>query len=141
MTGEALGYLLQQIFQQKGILDAYYTSILMKKNRPGMLLTVLVRREDLSQIEDFLLIHSSSFGVRSYPVARQILSRKFVTYTTPWGEIQMKVGSYQGKVLKVTPEYEDIVKIAQISQRTFNDIYQQALSYAALVKEQEEGKL
>ncbi len=136
MTGEALGYLLQQLIQQKGVLDAYYTSVMMKKNRPGNLLSVLVQANDLIKLEEYLLIHSSSFGVRSYPVLRNILERKFIFRESPWGLMQFKVGYLEGKVIKVTPEYEDVVKLAKASQKSFLEVYQWALAYGGKIKEE-----
>lgn len=135
MTGEAFGYLLQQLIQQEGVLDAYYTSVIMKKNRPGHVLSILVQENNLAKLEEYVLIHSSSFGVRSYPVLRNILERKFICGESPWGPIQFKIGYLKGRVVKVTPEYEDVVKKAKENQKNFFEVYHWALAYGEKIKE------
>lgn len=129
MTGEELGFLLQCLMDFPEVLDAYYTQLIMKKNRPGVLLTVLAKEEARETIEEFLLVHSSSFGVRTYLVERNILDREFYEYETQWGIIHLKAGSKNGHVLKITPEYDDIIEIVEQSGETFSTIYSLAEMY------------
>ncbi len=136
MTGESLGHLLQELLLQKGVLDVYYTAVMMKKNRPGTLLTVLVEAEQLGKIEAFLLLNSSSFGVRSSPNWRQILKRELIQVQTIYGKIQFKLGFYQNKLVKVTPEYEDVARLAKTNQMDFLSFYHWAIGEAQKVKQE-----
>ncbi len=123
MTPEELGLLLDQLTEAKEVLDAYYTQVNMKKNRPGVLLTVLTLPKNTEFIEEFLLENSSTFGVRSYVVFRNILKRRFETFIYENQEIHLKIGEKNGKILKVVPEYEDVKKAALILQQPFKKIY------------------
>ena len=130
MTGEALGWFLQDIIGREDILDAYYTQINMKKNRPGVLLTILSLPKYTDKIERFVLSHSTTFGVRTYQVKRNILQRKFLSYDTEWGVIKIKAGLQDGNIIKAIPEYEDVLLIAKKSGKKFQDIYSMAEVYA-----------
>lgn len=134
MSGEALGFLIQQLLHQEGVLDTYYTQVLMKKNRPGVLITTLVKSEFKEQVAAYLLSHTSSFGVRSHTVERRILERNFCTFDSPWGKIQLKVGRLDGKVLKITPEYDDVAAIAEKNDKPFSEIFNAAAAYAETLK-------
>lgn len=135
MTGEELGFLLQSLIDHPGVLDAYYTAVHMKKNRPGNLLTVMSLTKNTEAIENFILLHSSTFGVRTSLVERRILDREFIQNQTDWGVLNMKVGKYEGNIVKITPEYEDVIKISQKSGRPFFEVFQWAKKLATKLKE------
>lgn len=130
MTGEELGFLLQSLIDHEGVLDAYYTAVNMKKNRPGNLLTVMSLPENTAMIENFILLNSSTFGVRTNLTERTILERKFIDYKTKWGIIKIKIGKFDGEIIKASPEYEDVAHVAKLSKRTFLDVFQLARQYA-----------
>lgn len=130
MTGEALGWFLQELIGREDVLDAYYTQVNMKKNRPGVLLTILSHPKFTDNIERFVLSHSSTFGVRTYQVKRSILERKFLPFNTEWGTIKLKVGLEDGKIIKIIPEYEDVLLITKRSGEKFQNIYSMAEVYA-----------
>ncbi|MCW6660967.1 nickel pincer cofactor biosynthesis protein LarC [Aerococcaceae bacterium NML201209] len=129
MTGEMLGNVMQRIFLQEGVLDAYLTAVTMKKNRPGTLITVLCEQKATPLIEAYLLRHTSTFGVRTKATARQILERSFVEYPSKWGPIRLKIGKYQGDIIKAMPEYEDVAQIAEQHGVSFRDVYQEVATY------------
>ncbi|MCW6679844.1 nickel pincer cofactor biosynthesis protein LarC [Aerococcaceae bacterium NML130460] len=129
MTGEMLGNVMQRIFLQEGVLDAYLTAIIMKKNRPGTLITVLCEQKATPLIEAYLLRHTSTFGVRTQVTARHILERSFVEYPSKWGPIRLKIGKYQGDIIKAMPEYEDVAQIAERHGVSFRDVYQEVATY------------
>lgn len=130
MTGEALGWLQNELIGREDVLDAYYTQVNMKKNRPGVLLTILSHPKFTNKIEQFILSNSSTFGVRTYQVERNILKRKFLSFNTEWGTIKLKVGMEDGKVIKIIPEYEDVLLITKKSGKKFQSIYSMAEVYA-----------
>jgi uncharacterized protein (TIGR00299 family) protein len=90
-----------------GALDAWLTPVQMKKNRPGILLSVLGSPEQASLLTELLLIETTTLGVRQYPVARTALAREIVQVMTPYGEVAVKRAFHQGQTLRAKPEYED----------------------------------
>ncbi|MCG7339152.1 nickel pincer cofactor biosynthesis protein LarC [Staphylococcus sp. ACRSN] len=111
MTAETLGFLVEQLFDN-GVLDAYYTPIIMKKSRPSTLLTLICRLEDVSFFESYILKNTSSLGVRSHTTQRQTLLRNFTKITTKYGPISVKLGLFNQKIIKTKPEFEDVKKAA-----------------------------
>ena len=110
-SAELLGQDFQDDLIRHGALDFYFTSIQMKKSRPGLMLTVLVAPNHLDSINSLILEHSSSIGLRYYPVVRDILPRKQYELHTPYGEVQIKevVTPSGSKRLKI--EYESLLEI------------------------------
>lgn len=111
MSGEIYSYLMDALLD-KGALDVFYTPIQMKKNRPGVQLSVLCSSEDVAIMEKIILMETSTFGIRKYPVVRTILDRVYDTVETPYGEITVKKGYLDGETIKVTPEYEELKKLS-----------------------------
>lgn len=105
MSSEIYSHLYEQILAQ-GALDMYTESIYMKKNRPAYKITVLCNEDDLEKFTKMLLIETSTFGVRYNKLQRKMLDRKFEKISTKYGDIQIKLGYLNGKLIKVTPEYE-----------------------------------
>ena len=123
MTGEELGFLMSGLLEQLGVLDVYQTGVQMKKNRPGTLLTVLTKVTESLKIEEYLLRQSSTFGVRRSVVERNILDRQIIEYQSPVGLVHIKLGLVNQEVIKAVPEFEDVKKIAEETQRPFLQIY------------------
>ncbi|HEM4128480.1 TPA: DUF111 family protein [Streptococcus suis] len=130
MTSEALGYVLESLISNSKVLDAYLTPIQMKKNRPGHLLTVLSYQENCEELEEYLLMETSTFGVRKYETERTILQRSFIELRTEFGLIQFKLGFFKERLIKVTPEFEDMKAIALELKVPFPRIYQSCLKAA-----------
>ncbi|MGC2278962.1 MAG: nickel insertion protein, partial [Candidatus Acidiferrales bacterium] len=84
----------------------------MKKNRPGLLVTILAEPAKAAALIDLVFRETTTLGVRTHEVRRKILDREFVPVATPFGEVQMKVSRMNGTVLNATPEYEDCQRIA-----------------------------
>ncbi len=120
MTGEMAGYVLELLLQNDA-LDAFYTPVYMKKNRPGIHLTVLCTEAKLPQIEEIILKETSTIGLRKYPVERTCMHRQFKKIVTPLGEITVKI-SQHGKIKRTTPEYEDVKKMALTSGKSLWEI-------------------
>lgn len=106
-TGEAIGYIMEKILEQ-GVLDIYLTSVAMKKNRPGTLITILIKEKDVERIEEILLRETSTFGVRKSEWSRRILDREFKKVETEYGRITVKIGRLAGEIVKISPEYEEV---------------------------------
>jgi pyridinium-3,5-bisthiocarboxylic acid mononucleotide nickel chelatase len=112
MSPQLFGY-----FEEKalalGALDVTSTAIQMKKNRPGIEITVLCRPEDSDKIAEMFFIETTTIGIRIHEARRQLLKRELVTVETDYGPARVKVASRNGTVLNVAPEYDDCSRIAR----------------------------
>jgi len=131
LPAEVVGYCYDLLFAA-GALDVFSMPIFMKKNRPGVLLSVIAAEDRLAAVEEVLFRETSTFGVRRYPVSRHKLQRKACTVKTPWGDVQGKLGWLEGKPPLFTPEYEDCARIAREHRVPLQEVYTRAReSYAA----------
>ena len=89
-----------------GARDCYFTPVQMKKNRPGVLLSVLCDRDLKESLMEMLFNETTTLGVRSYEVARRALERRMVTVQTAYGPIDVKVGNLNGRVVNAMPEFD-----------------------------------
>jgi uncharacterized protein (TIGR00299 family) protein len=109
-TAEVIGYAMERLFAA-GALDVFAVPIQMKKNRPGVLLTVIGNESDVAALEAILFRETGTFGIRRTRAERSILEREIVTVETPWGAVKAKRGRRGGYEI-LTPEYEDCARIA-----------------------------
>ena len=112
MNPEIYSYLFPKLLDNKA-LDVFVTPIIMKKNRPANILSVLCNEEMAGQLEEILFTETSTLGIRKYKVEREELQREFKNVTTRYGMITVKYAFRNGKLLKFTPEYEDCRLIAE----------------------------
>jgi len=105
VTGAVLGSLVETTLAL-GALDVFHTPIVMKKNRPGVLLTVLCAADEADRFTERLLRHTSAFGVRRSVLDRRKLRREFLRVATPFGEVPVKLGRLNGDVVQVAPEFD-----------------------------------
>ncbi|MED4923824.1 nickel pincer cofactor biosynthesis protein LarC [Anoxybacillus geothermalis] len=129
MPGEALGYVMDGLFE-KGALDVFYTPVFMKKNRPGVLLTVLTSETHVEQCAQFVLKETTTLGIRKDTCVREVLERDVMTVSTSYGNIRVKQAIHKGKVIRQMPEYEDVKKAARTHQAAFLDVYAEAAEEA-----------
>ena len=111
LNPQVFGYVMDRLLEE-GALDAFGMPVQMKKNRPGMLLTVLCRNEDASKLTDLIFTETTTLGVRQREEKRRTLAREWVTVATRWGNVRLKVASMNGTVTNYAPEYEDCRRIA-----------------------------
>ncbi|HVA00192.1 MAG TPA: nickel pincer cofactor biosynthesis protein LarC [Terriglobia bacterium] len=112
MSPQLYGYLAEKALAA-GALDVTCTSVQMKKNRPGLLLTVLSRLEACDALADLLFEQTTTIGVRIYEARRKILERELVTVETPYGPVRVKVARRNGKEMNAAPEFEDCRWLAE----------------------------
>ena len=110
MTGEEIGY-ATGILMQEGALDVFTTPIGMKKNRPGILFTMLVKPEDKEKFARLVFENTTTIGIRYNEMDRFKLARREEKVLTKYGEVRVKVTEGYG-VIKAKPEYDDISAIA-----------------------------
>jgi uncharacterized protein (DUF111 family) len=125
MSGELIGYASEQLFAA-GAVDVWATPIYMKKNRPATMLSALAPPDKAAAVTDAMLLHTTSFGVRSQRLVRQCLQREHVTVETAYGPVRVKVGKRDGRVMTAAPEYGDCVAAAEKSGETLKAVYQAA---------------
>src|ERR1043166_1809822 len=106
LNPQVFAYVMDRLLED-GALDAFALPIQMKKSRPGLLLTVLCKPTDASRLSKLIFTETSTLGVRQREEKREILSRKWLTVTTRWGDVRMKIASMNGTVTNYAPEYED----------------------------------
>jgi uncharacterized protein (DUF111 family) len=111
MSPQVYGYFVERALAA-GALDVFSTSAQMKKNRPGLLVTLLCEPSDVTRLIDLVFRETTTIGVRTHEVRRKTLSIKIVPVKTQFGEVRMKVSHLEGSVLNATPEYDDCQRIA-----------------------------
>ncbi len=106
VSPQIIGHLMERAFQ-RGALDCYFTPVQMKKNRPGVLVSLLCRPTEREALLQLLFSETTTLGVRSYEVERRALAREIVPVETQYGAIRIKVARLDGRISNVTPEYDD----------------------------------
>jgi pyridinium-3,5-bisthiocarboxylic acid mononucleotide nickel chelatase len=125
LPAEVIGYCYDLLFAA-GALDVFSMPIFMKKNRPGVLLSVMAPETNLPALEEILFRETSTFGIRRYPVDRHKLQRRPCTVNTAWGPLQGKLGWTDGRPAVFTPEYEDCARVARQHGIPLREVYAQA---------------
>jgi hypothetical protein len=126
ITAEILGSFVERALAA-GALDVFHTPIQMKKNRPGVLLTVLCAQADADKFSEMILRETSAFGVRRHSAERRKLRREFTTVKTLFGEVTVKIGTLDGKIVQAAPEYESCRKIAEAAKVSVKQVYEAAV--------------
>jgi uncharacterized protein (TIGR00299 family) protein len=122
MTGEHLGDLLERLLQA-GALDASYQPLQMKKNRPGVLLTVICTLEQTETLAQFILAETSTLGVRIQQMQRRKAQRSQEQIITPLGPLLVKVKRLGSRVISASPEYEECRRLARAQQVPLEEVY------------------
>lgn len=126
MNPQIYGYVLEKALLA-GALDVYTTALQMKKNRPGTLLTILCRPEDTEALMSLIFAETTTFGVRSHRAQRRALPREWVSVSTTYGSVRIKLSRSNGHILHVTPEYDDCRKLAVEKQVPLQQVISEAL--------------
>jgi len=117
-----------------GALDVFHTPIQMKKNRPGVLLTVLCAETAADKFSEMILRETTAFGVRRTIAERRKLRREFAEVKTPFGKVTVKIGRLGGKVIQAAPEFESCRKLAERNKIPLKQIYDAAIKSAKQLK-------
>lgn len=111
MNPQIYGY-FQEKALQSGALDVYTTPIQMKKNRPGLLLTVVCSLSDVDTLAELIFAETTTIGIRHTIARRKTLDRRFVEVQTRYGAVKIKVSHREGRPVNFAPEYEDCRRLA-----------------------------
>ena len=111
MNPQLYGHFLEQALAA-GALDVTCSSAQMKKNRPGLTISILCEPGKSDALSQLLFEQTTSIGVRIYEARRKVLEREKVTVETPYGTVQVKVARREGKVVNAAPEFNDCQRLA-----------------------------
>lgn len=120
MTPEELGFAMDELFRL-GALDVYFTSIGMKKSRPGVMLTCMCRSDKRDEMLRCIFKHTTTLGVREYVCNRYNLTRSIDTVQTEYGAVRIKKAEGYG-VKRSKAEYDDLAKLARENDTTIAEI-------------------
>src|SRR5262249_43739892 len=121
MNPQLFGPLMERL-TEAGALDVLYAPVQMKKNRPGVLITVIAPPERREAIAAVLFTDTTTIGVRYQEVWRDRLDREVVSVETPVGPIRVKVSGRDGRVLNAAPEFDDCARVARETGRPIKDV-------------------
>lgn len=111
MNAELFGFVIDKLIKE-GAVEAFIQPAVMKKNRIGILLTVICKDTLKEKIIEEIFNETTTFGIRVDNLSRVILEREIKKVKTKYGIINVKVGKYKGKIKTISPEYEDCKKLA-----------------------------
>jgi uncharacterized protein (TIGR00299 family) protein len=103
---------VSKLLFEAGVAEVFTTPVVMKKSRPGNLLSVLCSREKLPDVKDLLFIETSSIGLREYSVQKHMLRREIFTVRTKYGEVEVKRSFYKGRIVNEKPEFDSCSRLA-----------------------------
>ena len=126
MSPELAGYLMERLYEE-GATEVFFTPVYMKKNRPGILLTVLADEIKLERLTETIFKETTTLGIRMRKSQRLILKRDVQKVETPWGEVRVKVGKLGKQIVGVSLEFEDLKKIAKKEKLPLKDIYRETI--------------
>jgi uncharacterized protein (DUF111 family) len=122
LTPEMLPSVLEEAMAA-GALDAFVTPVLMKKGRPGYLLTASAEPAAAARVAAALFRETTTFGVRRHRCPRWKLAREIREVQSPWGPVRVKVGDLGGGKLRVAPEYESCRAVADRTGTPLVEVY------------------
>jgi len=138
VSGEVIGYATNKLWET-GALDVYTTPIQMKKNRPGITLTVLCQAAQIEKVEKILFRETGTLGVRRWPVSRHKLERKPHRVETEYGPIDGKLGWIAGQEPSFSPEFESCSRVASERGLPLKEVYEAAQKAFGRIAEKDEG--
>ncbi|HPT21786.1 MAG TPA: nickel pincer cofactor biosynthesis protein LarC [Bacteroidales bacterium] len=137
MNPEFFEYISEKLFRA-GVSDVYFSNIIMKKSRPGIVLSVICETEMAGVVKDIIFSESTSLGIRTFPFKKDTLIRKFETLSTVYGDITVKHSFYKDKEVSCKPEYDQCKQIALEKGIPVKEVYNNII--ALLVRRKAEGE-
>ena len=133
MNPQFYDYVMEKLLAME-VLEVFITPILMKKNRPGHLLTIICPSEKLSSVTKFLLRETTTLGLRWHEEERAKTDREILTQETPYGKIRFKLAKWEGKVVNLSPEYEDCKRLALEKGVPLKEVFEEAKRVATTLQ-------
>jgi uncharacterized protein (DUF111 family) len=129
MNPEIFDAVMESLFDARA-LDVYFSSIIMKKNRPATKISVLAEKQEREVLSKILLRETTSFGVRFYEVGRLTLEREIQKLKTSYGIIKIKIGTLDGETVQAAPEFDDCRNAARKKKIPVKKVYDDVLALA-----------
>jgi uncharacterized protein (DUF111 family) len=133
MNPEWYDHAMDRLFAA-GALDVFLTPIQMKRNRPAVILSLMVERQKLDAALGVLFTETTTIGVRMHPVGRRKLEREALTVETAFGPVGVKLACLEGRIVNIAPEHRDCLRLAEEKGVPLKDVYQAALAAAIGIK-------
>ena len=133
LSPQVIAYVTEQALAL-GALDVMCTSVQMKKNRVGILITLLSDASHVAALQELLLRETTTLGVRLREERRVSLAREPHPVNTPWGEVRIKRGLRAGEEIKAAPEFEDCRRIAEAEHLPLRQVMETAMQIYRQVK-------
>lgn len=128
-TPEMLGHTMELLLQ-RGALDVWFTPVQMKKNRPGVKLSLLCDQSSLQNLINTVLTETSTLGVRYWRAARSCLQRRQIEVETIFGTVRVKAARLPDGSEKMAPEYDDVHRLAAERGVAAREVYREAMAAA-----------
>ena len=125
MNPQLYDYVMEGLLGME-VQEVFLTPVIMKKNRPGTLLTVICSSEKLPSVIEFLLAETTTLGLRWHEEERERADREILTLRTRYGKIRFKLARWEGKVVNLSPEYEDCKGLALKKRVPLKDVFEEA---------------
>lgn len=123
-TPEELGLAMEKLFRA-GAADVHFEPCFMKKNRPAYILRIICQAKLVTQMEDIIFRHTSSIGLRKYPVERRCMEREIINIETSADEVKVKK-CFIDDIVRYNPEYESVKEAAEKAGKTFREVFDEA---------------
>jgi uncharacterized protein (TIGR00299 family) protein len=134
MNPEFFDHISDRLFKA-GASDVFFSNIIMKKGRPGILLNVICESGLADTVKNIIFTESTSLGIRTFPFRKDTLIRKFETIQTIYGEVTVKRSFYNTKEVSCKPEYEECKRIAAEKEIPLKEVYNNIM--AQIVRREE----
>lgn len=128
MNPEFCEYISERLFKA-GASDVFFSNIIMKKGRPGIVINVICETEIADTAKEILFTESTTLGVRTFLFSKDTLSREFTTIDTIFGKVTIKRSFYNGKEVSCKPEYEECKRIASENRIPVKEVYNKLISH------------
>jgi uncharacterized protein (TIGR00299 family) protein len=133
MNPEFFEYISDRLFKA-GASDVFFSNIIMKKGRPGILLNVICETELADSVKNIIFTESTSLGIRTFPFRKDTLVRKFETIKSIYGDISIKRSYYNGNEVSCKPEYEECKRIAAEKGIPVKEVYNNIMALLVSTK-------
>jgi hypothetical protein len=134
MNPEFFEYISSKLFNA-GVSDVFFSNLIMKKGRPGILLSVICENESAEVVKNIIFTESTTLGIRTFPFRKDTLVRKFETIPTLYGNLTVKRSYHNGTEVSCKPEYEECKQIAAAKGIPLKEVYNEVMAIITKRKE------
>jgi len=111
MNPERYSHVMDLLFAA-GAAEVFMTPVVMKKSRPGHMLSILCNQDTVEDMKEILFRETTSIGLREHKLKKSVLRREMVLVPTKYGDVEVKRSYWKGRVVNEKPEFEQCRKLA-----------------------------